>query len=40
MHDILQYGSVTVTIQYYMTLYVVSSDDGSVRAVTYCVDIP
>jgi hypothetical protein len=39
-HDILQYGSIIVTIQYFMTLYFVLPDDGSVRAETFSVAVP
>jgi hypothetical protein len=39
-HDILKYGSITVTIQYFMTLYIVSPNDDSVRAETCCVAVP
>jgi hypothetical protein len=39
-HDILKYGSIIVTIQYFMTLNIVSPDDGSVRDEIYYVALP
>jgi hypothetical protein len=37
MYDILQYAPIKVTIQHFMTLYILSPDDGSVRTETCCV---